>query len=381
MTSTNWFRIIGSILVAVAILLSIGFITLLVTRTKQENQVEQAPLVSEIDVVPDPAEEPKKVSTKRVKIIDDDIEIFLDTSATTIGLVLEEAGYLINYADSVNPPMADRINDNETITVTRANSYTILVDGEEIEALSHYTKTIDVLVEAGVSLIGDDFPIPSLESDLIPDNTVEIIRVSEDILIEEIPMPYESVWQGTDSLEIDQKSLLSSGVPGSLQKETFIRYENSKEVSRSEGQEWISRDPINEVMGFGTRIEVRTMSTEAGTIEYWRVVEMRVTAYTAASAGKPPDHPAYGITASGVPAGIGVVAIDPKVVPFRSDVYVPGYGVAFAGDTGGGVKGRWIDLGYNDGEIVAWRGTVDVYYLTPVPPPDRINYLIPDFIP
>jgi 3D (Asp-Asp-Asp) domain-containing protein len=76
-----------------------------------------------------------------------------------------------------------------------------------------------------------------------------------------------------------------------------------------------------------------------------------------------------------------VVAIDPKVVPFRSDVYVPGYGVAFAGDTGGGVKGRWIDLGYNDGEIVAWRGTVDVYYLTPVPPPDRINYLIPDFIP
>jgi uncharacterized protein YabE (DUF348 family) len=381
MTSPNWFRIIGSILVAAAIVLSIGFITLLATRTRQENQVEQAPLVSEIDLVTDPTEEPKRTSTKRVKIIEDDIETFLDTSATTIGLVLEEAGFLINYADSVNPPIADRINNNETITVTRANSYTILVDGEEIEVLSHYTKTIDVLVEAGVGLIGDDFSIPSLESELIPDNTIEIIRVSEDILIEEIPIPYESVWQGTDSLEIDQKSLLSSGVPGSLQKETIIRTENSKEVSRSEGQEWISRAPINEVMGFGTRIEVRTMSTEAGTIEYWRVIEMRVTAYTAASSGKPPDHPGYGITASGVLAGTGVVAIDPKVVPFRSDVYVPGYGVAFAGDTGGGVKGRWIDLGYNDGEIVAWRGTVDVYYLTPVPPPDRINYLIPDFIP
>jgi uncharacterized protein YabE (DUF348 family) len=381
MTSPNWFRIIGSILVAVAIVLSIGFITLLATRTRLEDQVEQAPLASEIDLVTDPTEEPKRTSTKRVKIIDDDIETFLDTSATTIGLVLEEAGFLINYADFVNPPIADRINNNETITVTRANSYTILVDGEEIEVLSHYTKTIDLLVEAGVGLIGDDFSIPSLESELIPDNTVEIIRVSEDILIEEIPIPYESVWQGTDSLEIDQKSLLSSGVPGSLQKETISRHENSKEVSRSEGQEWISRAPIDEVIGFGTRIEVRTMSTEAGTIEYWRVVEMRVTAYTAASSGKPPDHPAYGITASGVLAGTGVVAIDPKVVPFRSDVYVPGYGVAFAGDTGGGVKGRWIDLGYNDGEIVAWRGTVDVYYLTPVPPPDRINYLIPDFIP
>jgi 3D (Asp-Asp-Asp) domain-containing protein len=119
------------------------------------------------------------------------------------------------------------------------------------------------------------------------------------------------------------------------------------------------------------------MDTPDGAIEYWRVVSMRATAYTAATAGKPPSHPAYGITASGVPAGTGVVAIDPTVVPFRSNLYVPGYGVAFAGDTGGAVKGRIIDLGYNEGELVSWRGFVDVYYLTPVPPADRVNYLLP----
>ena len=381
MTSRNWFRIIGSVLIGVAIVLTIGFIYLIVTRSRTGDGIEQAPYVSEVDVAPDPLEEPKRTATKRVKVIDDDIETFLDTSATTIGLALEEAGLEINYADIVIPPMADRLSDDETIFITRAYLYTINVDNKEIKVLSHYTKTVDVLMEAGVGLIGYDFSIPSLESNLNPEKYVEIIRVSEDILIEEIPISYETVWQGTDSLDIDQKDLLSVGVPGSLQKELIIRSENGKEVSRSQGREWISRIPINELMGFGTRIEVRTMSTEVGTIEYWRVVEMRVTAYTAASAGKPPDHPGYGITASGVPAGTGVVAIDPKVVPFRSDVYVPGYGVAFAGDTGGGVKGRWIDLGYNDGEIVAWRGTVDVYYLTPVPPSDRINYLIPDFIP
>jgi 3D (Asp-Asp-Asp) domain-containing protein len=381
MTSRNWFRIIGFFLIGVAIVLTIGSIYLLVTRSRMGDGLEQAPYVSEVDVEPDSLEEPKRTATKRVKVIDDDIETFLDTSAATIGLALEEAGLEINYADIVKPPMADRLSDNETIFITRAYPYSINVDNEEIEVLSHYTKTADVLMEAGVGLIGYDFSIPSLESNLNLENNVEIIRVSEDILIEEIPISYETVWQGTDSLDIDQKGLLSVGVPGSLQKEIIIRSENGKEVSRSLGREWISRIPVNEVMGFGTRIEVRTMTTEVGTIEYWRVVEMRVTAYTAASAGKPPDHPAYGITASGVPAGTGVVAIDPKVVPFRSDVYVPGYGVAFAGDTGGGVKGRWIDLGYNDGEIVAWRGTVDVYYLTPVPPPDRINYLIPDFIP
>jgi 3D (Asp-Asp-Asp) domain-containing protein len=71
------------------------------------------------------------------------------------------------------------------------------------------------------------------------------------------------------------------------------------------------------------------------------------------------------------------VAIDPNVVPFRSQIYVPGYGVAYAGDTGGGVKGRFIDLGYDEGKIEHWSGYVDVYYLTPVPDSGQINYLIP----
>ena len=106
-----------------------------------------------------------------------------------------------------------------------------------------------------------------------------------------------------------------------------------------------------------------------------------MTAYTASSSGKPPDHPAYGVTASGVSAGTGVVAVDPKVVPFRSWVFVPGYGIGYAGDTGGGVKGRWIDLGYDEEELVAWSSYTDVYYLTPVPPAEKINYLIPTSLP
>ena len=39
----------------------------------------------------------------------------------------------------------------------------------------------------------------------------------------------------------------------------------------------------------------------------------------------------------GVKAGYGVIAVDP-VIPLRSKVYVPGYGIAIAGDTGGSIK-------------------------------------------
>ncbi len=56
---------------------------------------------------------------------------------------------------------------------------------------------------------------------------------------------------------------------------------------------------------------------------------------------------------------------------------MPDYGIAIAGDTGGSIKDRRIDLGFNDGELEFWYDEVDVYILTPVPPEDEINYVLP----
>jgi 3D (Asp-Asp-Asp) domain-containing protein len=63
----------------------------------------------------------------------------------------------------------------------------------------------------------------------------------------------------------------------------------------------------------------------------------------------------------------GIVAVDPRVIDLRSNVYVPGYGVGIAGDTGGAIKGRRIDLGYDDDNLILWYRWVDVHLLTPVP--------------
>ncbi|MBA3347058.1 MAG: 3D domain-containing protein, partial [Actinobacteria bacterium] len=51
-----------------------------------------------------------------------------------------------------------------------------------------------------------------------------------------------------------------------------------------------------------------------------------------------------GHTASGLPVGHGIVAVDPSVIPLGTRLYVPGYGVAVAADTGGAVRGAMIDL-------------------------------------
>jgi 3D (Asp-Asp-Asp) domain-containing protein len=228
-------------------------------------------------------------------------------------------------------------------------------------------------------LQGLDYSIPP-EDALIPiSNTIKVVRVQEEVIVESEPLPFGFLTQPLDDVELDTQQVIQVGEYGLIAKRQRVVYEDGVEVSRVSEGEWMEREPVNEVIGYGTRITTNVVDTPEGPREYWRVVRMRVTAYTAASSGKPPDHPAYGITASGRPAGTGIVAVDPNVIPFRSEVYVPGYGVGFAGDTGGGVKGRWIDLGYDEDELQTWNGYTDVYYLTPIP--GEINYLLPGVLP
>ena len=69
-----------------------------------------------------------------------------------------------------------------------------------------------------------------------------------------------------------------------------------------------------------------------------------------------------GRTASGLPVGSGVVAVDPTIIPLGTSMYVPGYGEAVAADVGTAVKGLVIDLWFATlAEARAWgRRTVTV---------------------
>lgn len=303
------------------------------------------------------------------------------TGARTVGAALQEAGITLFAADGVDPLPGSWITPDMTITIRRSQPYTIRVDGRVLNTRSHAQTPLDVLAEAGVGLVGRDYTNPPADAILTPNSTIDVIRVTEDFYTEDSPIAFATTWEPTDRLEIDTVGVLVAGQDGILRRRTRITYENGVEASRTPDGEWVALAPVNRRLGYGTNIVIRTIDTPDGPLEYWRKVRMRVTSYTAATSGKAADHPAYGITASGRPAGKGIVAVDRNVVPFRTNVYVPGYGVGYAGDTGGGIIGRWIDLGYDEDNFEWWRGYVDVYYLTPVPAPERINYLIPTALP
>lgn len=88
-------------------------------------------------------------------------------------------------------------------------------------------------------------------------------------------------------------------------------------------------------------------------------IEMIATAYSADCAG------CDGMTAIGRRAGFGIVAVDPRVIPLGTHLYIPGYGFAIAGDTGGDIVGNRIDLGFNTirDAMLFGRQDVKVYQL------------------
>lgn len=102
---------------------------------------------------------------------------------------------------------------------------------------------------------------------------------------------------------------------------------------------------------------VPTTNTEVGTAI--KTLTMESTAYYG-----------HGITASGLkpvrnPDGISTIAVDPNVIPLGTKVYVSGYGIAIAADTGGAIKGNIIDVYLNTHEeCISWgRRNVTVQIL------------------
>jgi len=68
-----------------------------------------------------------------------------------------------------------------------------------------------------------------------------------------------------------------------------------------------------------------------------------------------------GHTATGMPVGQGVVAVDPSVIPLGTRIYVPGYGNGVAADVGSAIKGDTIDLWMPSAQCAAWgRRTVTI---------------------
>jgi 3D (Asp-Asp-Asp) domain-containing protein len=224
--------------------------------------------------------------------------------------------------------------------------------------------------------MGIDYSSPS-ENEAPPDDgQIRVVRVQEAVTLVSKSIPYETEFVESAEVALGTQEVLQPGQEGLAVERTRIRYEDGEEVSRIAETETVVTPPQKRVVRTGIKAVVNTITVDGVALEYWRAYEMYATVYSPCNSGT--GGCSYG-TASGLRAGKGVVAVDPSLYSYLQGqrIYVPGYGFAVIGDLGGGYiiedligvsRYRWIDLGFDDNNIVDMSGWLTVYFLAPVPP-------------
>jgi len=301
----------------------------------------------------------------------------LQTSARTVGEALAEAGLTIRPGDRILPPPETLLTAAMTITWQAGRDLIVLVDGREVPIRSAAPTVGQALAEAGLPLTALDYSIPAEDEPLPADGRIRIVRVRETVTLTQKPVPYQSRFEASAELDLDQTALLQAGEEGLAMGRTRVRLEDNVEVARQVEEETLVRPPQDRVVGYGTKITIRTAVVDGVTIEYWRVLYMYATSYSPCGGGT--QTVCYYYTSSRKPVQKGVVAMRRAwYYAFRGQpLYIPGYGRATVEDVGAGFPdGRyWIDLGWSEEEYQPMTGWVTVYFLTPVPA-DPV-YLLP----
>jgi len=296
------------------------------------------------------------------------------TSAFTVGNVLYEAGYKIRTNDRIDPPMDSPVEDGMQINYKPAQNLIVTMGDKSYKINSAADSVGKALAEAGIPLIGLDFSLPSENEPLPADGQIYVTRVAEviNIATELIPFSVETV----ESLDVPfgQDEIIQAGENGVAMVRTRVRYENGVETNHEDEGTITLREPVKQIVASGSKI---VLSPAGGEIpyQYWYATDMYASVYSPCASGT--GGCSYG-TASGARAGYGIVAVDYSIYSYLAgmQVYIPGYGIGTIGDTGGGPiiestfgvpRTKWIDLGFDDGNMVNMTGWVTVYFLAPAP--------------
>ena len=293
----------------------------------------------------------------------------LINTGQTVASAVWDAGIRPGPGDQLSPPVNQLIDADTRITYQPAQPLTIQVSGQGLRARSAAVTVGRALAEAGLALQGLDFAQPAADQPLPADGKIRVVRVCEEIVLQETLIPFGSKVEPDPNVDLDQRKVTRPGQLGVNVVRERVRYEDGQEISRVVDSDWSASQPVDQIVGVGTRIVPLKLDIPGGQIEYYRAVPVYATSYSPCNQGIPRCSWS---TASGIRLTKGIIAV--RGSWYRQlaghTVYIPGYGTAVIGDVGGGLPDRyWIDLGFDeeifeDQKFVGWT---TLYFLTPAP--------------
>jgi len=217
---------------------------------------------------------------------------------------------------------------------------TLIVDGRTACIRTTAQTLGEALRDAGISLGPHDkiFPDPDVPVTDGMKARVTRIEVREVTVNEQIAR--QTVRKASPSLRPGHSRISDPGQDG-LQKVTYrLTFADGRRVMKERLASQVIRParPRIVLYGKGSPLPSRGFFSR-------KVLMMTATAYDPGPRSCGPY--ANGRTSTGLKAGKGVVAVDPRVIPLGTKLYIEGYGFAVAGDTGSAIKGAKIDLGHD----------------------------------
>jgi len=277
------------------------------------------------------------------------------TQAANVGEFLANMQIDVHELDRVTPSARAPISNSMEIWIDRAFEVHLKLDGAEVPVValarpdsSLLTFVNDLRNRTGLDYI---FDRENWQKLLEPGDIVELTTIRRAVYESFEDIPYETIYAENDELLKNTRQVYQVGAPGRRQVSTAVVYIGGQPYSRTIVAEEVLWQPTNALAYIGTFLPpYHAMSACGELFAYSRSFEVEATAYTSASAGRRPDDPLFGVTASGMRAQVGVVAVDTNVIPFHTRMYIEGYGFAVAGDRGGAIRGYKVDLYFNTRE-------------------------------
>ncbi|EAD3233877.1 G5 and 3D domain-containing protein [Listeria monocytogenes] len=301
----------------------------------------------------------KYLPARQITINDNGTKKDVWSTKTNVADLLKDENITTRPQDVLNVALDTKLKDGLKVNIDRAIQLSLQNGTKKDTVWTTKTKVSDLLAEKNIKLDQDDRVSPAKDSNLKEKMTVEVTYVNSKAEKKNEQVKFETVYKEDDSLNKGVEKVVQEGKNGEKVVEYKVTFENGKEKKRDVIKENVTSNKTDKVVVRGTKekvvaTQVSTSSSSASSSSSsapssgGKTYRMESTAYSGGGIT------AYGINLSANP-GLKVIAVDPRVIPLGSKVWVEGYGEAIAGDTGGVIKGNIVDVYFpNESQCYSW---------------------------
>ena len=316
------------------------------------------------------------VFAQNTYVITDGDQVLVHTSsATDPAAVLDEAGLALGADDTYTTQLGFGVSE---ITIRRSQAVTISNNGSLMQVntsertVEELFKKLNILVDSGTAV-----SVP-LTAEITEGMVITLSRAVHSTQIYTATIPYKVMYCFDESLPAGTEKVVTQGQVGQKLCTVDVVYRDGRELSRTIVEETVVTPSVDQVIAVGTGAPVvqkpideiiignGTITLPNGEVLTFKdKMQVKATAYTHT------DEGCDFITATGTTVRIGTVAVDPKLIPYGTRMFIVTndgnyvYGIGTAEDCGGSIKGERIDLYYPTNEECIQFGVrqATIYFL------------------